>query len=154
MRLEANEASRIFIAGVDCAGTAVGRYNEAAPAVHRIRAGDYIVGIMGSEARHLPSVTRIMESAAFELTIQRPRVSTIVMEARGSALGISLQFHPGGTSLAVTHVDDRGSAKACGVDILPGDRIVAVNGVRGASAELLAEVKTSQALELTLSRCG
>jgi len=152
LQLEVIDNSSVFIARVDDSGsTAVAHYNSRVPRHVQIVTGDCIVAA-NDEQEVFAMLSAMREAAQLRLKIRRVRIIPIVVQKRGRPLGLSMRYEQGGASLIVTHVDGAGAIAVDRLDIVPGDRIVAVNGREGSSTELLREVQTCDTLEIGLSR--
>mmetsp|Transcript_83344 Transcript_83344/g.241157 ORF Transcript_83344/g.241157 Transcript_83344/m.241157 type:complete len:214 (+) Transcript_83344:78-719(+) len=152
--VEAFDISRaLFVSSVSTNScTAVGRYNETAPEDKRIGPGDYIVAV--GERTELKEMRSLMEDKAFELVVRRPHLFKVVVPKAGRPIGLGIMYLPDSAAITIKRIDKAGAAYAAGVDLIVGDRLVAVNGRSGSADALLAELRRSTSPELTVSRCG
>mmetsp|Transcript_38259 Transcript_38259/g.81058 ORF Transcript_38259/g.81058 Transcript_38259/m.81058 type:complete len:261 (-) Transcript_38259:23-805(-) len=128
-------------------------YNSGVTPDRQLRDGDYILEVNGAFGKARDLADNIKSGGKrLELLIRRPKLFTHVLSKDGQSLGLDLQFAKQGWVLSICKILD-GAVKNSGVDIQPGDRIVKVNGKEGKSDELLAALTSSDAPEVTISRC-
>eukprot|EP00429_Kryptoperidinium_foliaceum_P005168 CAMPEP_0176023800 /NCGR_PEP_ID=MMETSP0120_2-20121206/11617_1 /TAXON_ID=160619 /ORGANISM="Kryptoperidinium foliaceum, Strain CCMP 1326" /LENGTH=206 /DNA_ID=CAMNT_0017356967 /DNA_START=92 /DNA_END=712 /DNA_ORIENTATION=- len=154
MALEAFEPSGcVFVSGVSSnAATAIGSYNEHVEPSERVRQGDYVVSIDGHTDLH--SMRRCLRSnATMDLTIQRPFLFEVRVQKSGRPLGLAVKYDASGASLMVRRVEENGAVAAANGDLVCGDRIVGVNCASYCARAMLEELRNSDCIELTISRC-
>mmetsp|Transcript_9085 Transcript_9085/g.26077 ORF Transcript_9085/g.26077 Transcript_9085/m.26077 type:complete len:219 (+) Transcript_9085:131-787(+) len=146
--------STVFIGNVHSeANSVVGAYNAKAPQLERLRPGDCVRGVNGEttpeamlNSLHMPDMTSL------QLTVVRPPVFQVTIPKNGKPLGLSLLRHSSFPLMYVNGIASDCATRTCGADILIGDCVLGVNGIRGEPQELLDLIKASEAPVLTLSR--
>mmetsp|Transcript_50784 Transcript_50784/g.147934 ORF Transcript_50784/g.147934 Transcript_50784/m.147934 type:complete len:251 (-) Transcript_50784:71-823(-) len=140
----------IYIARVMDDGP-VQEYNLRAPEGQRIERDDIITSVDGlTDASAMLRALRTQTSVTIELS--RPTVFDVCIPLVGGQLGVVLDHRASGLTLTVGGVVPDGAANRSSADIAVGDRIVAVNGRRGAACDLLHELKAREAPQLTIAR--
>eukprot|EP00405_Crypthecodinium_cohnii_P049833 CAMPEP_0206591498 /NCGR_PEP_ID=MMETSP0325_2-20121206/40300_1 /ASSEMBLY_ACC=CAM_ASM_000347 /TAXON_ID=2866 /ORGANISM="Crypthecodinium cohnii, Strain Seligo" /LENGTH=237 /DNA_ID=CAMNT_0054100751 /DNA_START=846 /DNA_END=1555 /DNA_ORIENTATION=+ len=118
----------------------------------KLAPGVYIISINnkfgGSNLTDLVQSGKKMSMLCRRPSLRRVKVS----RAGNTNLGLDLQFAKRGRVLTVTRILE-GAVKESGAEILPGDRILEVDGVQGISEDLLKTLSESLNPTLVLSRC-
>merc|ERR1711920_1086394 len=132
----------------------MGKYNDTAPLEHRVQPGDFIMSVNNVQGRIEKMQIAMTESSTLEFVMRRPVKFSIALErsAKRGALGIGLDYIPGGGSLLVTEIYDglvtdwnqRHPERK--VERLA--RIVCVNGVMGDAEQMLEICKSEGPIEL------
>mmetsp|Transcript_43304 Transcript_43304/g.92694 ORF Transcript_43304/g.92694 Transcript_43304/m.92694 type:complete len:247 (-) Transcript_43304:139-879(-) len=131
--------------------TPIWNYNASAPVDERIRVGDFISAVNTySDSEQMTAA--IENDERLEFIVKRPISKTVTVEKKGQPLGLELKYWQAGTTLMVGAIA-QGAVKNARVDVQPGDRILSVNGTTGSSDTLLASLRASDTLELTMARC-
>jgi len=154
--LDASTGVTIFVSEVFDSDCPVGAYNRTAPPELQLKVGDFIVEVNG----HRGNMTIMMQ----EMHLNR-NLTLLVMRAmeyeinvhKQDMLGCSITYDANsGISLGIACVlqgpikvwNDENPSKI----VIEGDRIIAVNGVKGATSDLLEIIRKSQDLWMTLAR--
>jgi len=154
--LDASTGVTIFVSEVYDGDCPVGVYNRTAPPEQQLKVGDFIVEVNG----HHGNMTIMMQ----EMHLNR-NLTLLVMRAmeyeinvhKQDMLGCSITYDANsGISLGIACVlqgpikvwNDENPSKI----VIEGDRIIAVNGVKGATSDLLEIIRKSQDLWMTLAR--
>mmetsp|Transcript_125200 Transcript_125200/g.389753 ORF Transcript_125200/g.389753 Transcript_125200/m.389753 type:complete len:370 (+) Transcript_125200:91-1200(+) len=133
-------------------------YNKTVDPSRQVRRGDFIewANSFPGDTLEVPSIMEREERLA--LTMRRAEELTVLLRRTRSdeSLGLLLRERPCGRTLAVVDVDD-GLMRAWNeahpdFEVRPGDRILEVNGQSGKAAELLAALKGSEKIVLTVVR--
>jgi len=154
--LDASTGNTIFVSEVYDGDCPVGLYNKTAPPERQLKAGDFIVEVNG----HRGNMTMMMQEMHLyrNLTLLVTRAMEYdINVCKQDTLGCSITYDANsGISLGVACVlsgpiqmwNDQNPSKV----VLDGDRIVAVNGVRGSTGDLLEVIKQSKELRMTMAR--
>lgn len=136
----------------------VAEYNKQVPMERRIYAGDYIVEVNGKSAMsEMLQELSYSESMALKVA---PKDEFLVLLRRSGGLNVDLRFDAYNGCLliqeiregAIMEYNESVASGGGGKEILPGDRIISVNGVSGESADLLEAVQQDGELTLLISR--
>lgn len=137
---------------------AVAAYNKTTSPEAQLRAGDYISKVNGAEGNGMAMMERMKKDSMLEITVQRPFIYTIAISRKDGKqpLGVNLSEHAPGTSLLIKEVGkgpvQEWNCAHPALAVRPGDRIIAVGGKRGSSAELVKASKVGKQLQLVISR--
>lgn len=131
--------------------TPIAKYNESVSPAKQIRNGDYIKAVNGlTGAKEMAEV--VDKEMHLQVLLCRPHLQNVHVDKQGGPLGLELMYWHAGTSVLVGEIND-GAVKKQGMDLQKGDRIVSVNGISGRSEVLLDKIRSSQTLDLAISRC-
>merc|ERR1719468_1203255 len=126
---------------LDVAESPVTRYNKGVADELAIMAGDYIVAI--NDSAGMTHAMEAIRQTSVTLTVARAQVfERTVEKAAGQELGLELKSNATAVSLFVASVHD-GAVRSEEVDILPGDRILEVNGVSAVPLDMLSVLRDS-----------
>mmetsp|Transcript_120579 Transcript_120579/g.237037 ORF Transcript_120579/g.237037 Transcript_120579/m.237037 type:complete len:220 (+) Transcript_120579:103-762(+) len=151
LNLEVVAGSGVWISMVNEDAGAASRYNKRSREEVQIRAGDAIVQANGE--RQPASMSKVMQQASdLALVVKRPQEFDQSLKLNGKLLGLEFNHQADGQALYVKSIAPDSAASACGAGLAVGDRIVAVNGRRGAAKDLLDGLKSSAALSITIAR--
>mmetsp|Transcript_76642 Transcript_76642/g.222542 ORF Transcript_76642/g.222542 Transcript_76642/m.222542 type:complete len:235 (+) Transcript_76642:83-787(+) len=129
---------------------AVQEHNIIVPSEERIIEGDCIVSVNGTSA--MDAMTEAFFSdTELELVVRRPKMFSVSVQKNGRSLGMKMTHLAEGKAIFIADIEDDGAVRASNADVLPGDRLVSVNGKRGVS-EMVAELTSRDDLELQLAR--
>jgi len=154
--LDASTGVTIFVSEVYDGDCPVGVYNRTAPIAKQLKVGDFIVEVNG----HRGNMTIMMQEMHLNrnLTLRVTRALEYEINVqKQDTLGCSITYDANsGISLGIACVlegpikewNEENPEKA----VLEGDRIVAVNGVKGATGDLLEMIRKSEDLRMTLAR--
>jgi len=152
-RLDCVATSVLYIFEVSSdTSTPVWAYNATAPEDKRLQVGDYIKSVNGQTEVNMMTAA-IEKDEELELIIQQPTILNYTVQKNGASLGLELKYWQAGTTLMIGAVND-GAVKRSGLNICPGDRIIAVSGALGSSEALLQKLRGPDPLVLTISRCS
>jgi len=148
--------SAAYVCGIN--DGAVAAYNKIKGPERQVKVGDYITKVNGVEGNGTALLERMKNDTMLEVTIQRPLIFTIAISRKDTkqSLGVNLSQHAPETSLLIKEVGkgpvQEWNSTHPALAVRPGDRIVAVGGKRGSSAELVKASKISKQLQLVISR--
>merc|ERR1712217_515735 len=131
--------------------TVVNIYNASASDDKKIKMGDFIVSVNGMTGASASMSGVLKQSQNLQVRIQRPMKFAVTCAKQGDTVGLDLKFGPSGNTLPIEGIKD-GAVKSRAPEILPGDRIVGVNGVTGTSSTLMKAMQDNDPLELELVR--
>jgi len=154
--LDASTGATIFVSEVYDSDCPVSAYNRTAPPELQIKVGDFIVEVNG----HRGNMTIMMQEMHLNrnLTVLVTRAMEYDINVhKQDTLGCSITYDANaGISLGIACVlegpikvwnDENPSMR-----VLEGDRIIAVNGVKGVTSDLLDVIRKSEELWMTLAR--
>jgi len=126
---------------VDIRAGAVQSWNEAHPE-RLIKSYDRILEVNDERGDSNQLIMKLKKDTTWELTVQRPiETSVSVTLASNVSLGLNLKYAPSGTSLMIVSVDEgpmrEWNSQNPGREVKKHDRIIEVNGTRGASEQLV-----------------
>jgi len=154
--LDASTGVAIFVSEVYDGDCPVGAHNRTAPPEQQLKAGDFIVEVNG----HRGNMTSMMQEMHLNrnLTLLVTRAMEYEINVhKQDTLGCSITYDAtSGISLGIACVLE-GPIKVWNEEnpskkVLEGDRIIAVNGVKGATSDLLEMIQKSEELLMTLAR--
>lgn len=160
MAVDLAGARAIHVCSVSHGDTPMGLYNSKAPPDKRVHPGDYVVAVNGKSAAKDGSAGDSEELSAamrtslkVELLVERPHVYRSTVNKGTDAIGLDLSYNSRGIGLVVVGVLD-GAVKKQAPEIIPGDRIMSVNDMKGQASQLLNAMRNmSDQVDLILSRC-
>jgi hypothetical protein len=132
-------------------------YNDDAESDLKVRVGDFIVAVNEARGDMRRMIERFEEDSRIEMTITRPVPFTVTLSQKPGALLSSLKCAATGVSLLVVRTH---STIASWNDTYPDravknhDCIVAVNGVKGDTKQMMEQVERAAELELQIARPG
>lgn len=139
-------------------------HNNAASPLQRLEAGQYIVAVNGDLGESVGAAQlaeRLRGGGQLELTVRRAMLFPIAIKKdAGEALGLDLRSEESSAALLISGKITGGPLKRWNLGhqdqlVQVGDRIVAVNGVRGSAAKLQEAINKAvqkESLQLLLSR--
>jgi len=148
--LDASTGVTIFVSEVYDSDCPVGVYNRTAPPELQLKVGDFIVEVNGHRGNMTVMMQEMHLNRNLTLLVTRA-VEYEIHVHKQDTLGCSITYDASsGISLGVAIVlegpikvwnDENPSKK-----VLEGDRIIAVNGVKGATSDLLEMIRKSEKL--------
>mmetsp|Transcript_37142 Transcript_37142/g.78795 ORF Transcript_37142/g.78795 Transcript_37142/m.78795 type:complete len:231 (-) Transcript_37142:587-1279(-) len=147
------DEKRLFLCRILTSPSALSKYNASVPEDRQLRIGDYILKVNGNNSSVNSMMTTARSAQTLDLLVQRPRLFTKTIKKDGPSLGLMLTHAKGCPSLCIEGIND-GPVKRMAPDLQLGDRIVAVNGVRGDSETLMRALQQDSELNLEFSRAG
>merc|ERR1712217_568831 len=129
----------------------MGMYNVSSPDAKNIREGDFIMSVNGVSGASASMTSAMRQSQYLQVRIQRPMKFSVTCAKEGEIVGLDLEYGPSNNSLLIKGINE-GAVKKRAPDIMPGDRLISVNGVTGDSSTLVKAMKDNEPLELTLVR--
>lgn len=168
--VDASDASGVHVCHLAEGRNAANEYNKAAREEERIQIFDYVIAlndtrlsrrVIGadddSSAVAARSKAKILSSLFTALnaviTIQRPLIFEARVVRSGEPLGLNIVWTGHGVSFGVISLLDEGSARRSTPPLLAGDRVIAVNGTRGAPDLLRRALREAEdPVVLTVSR--
>jgi len=137
-------------------------YNHSALQEMQIQAGDYVLEVNGVRGDAKAMLKQAEKDEEVRLVLRRPVHFVVELDKQGSGiLGLGLNHltrgRRPGMSLIVDAIQENGPVtrwnESCPEQALQkGDRILAVNGFKGSSKELLNGLAESDSLDLLVSR--
>lgn len=144
--VETFDPDALFVAKLDA--QAVGNLPDDAASL--LCLGDYILSAGGKTG--LAAVEQLHSGHTGDIFVRRPPLFAVSLTRDGGQLGIMLKYDTLGASVYIASIEANASTSVRDADLAGGDRIVAVNGRRGPSEDLLREMERCTTLELQVSR--
>jgi hypothetical protein len=154
--LDASTGVTIFVSEVYDSDCPVGAYNRTAPPEFQLKVGDFIVEVNGHRGNMTIMMQEMHLNRNLTLLVTRAMEYEITVHKQDT-LGCSITYDANsGISLGIACVlegpikvwnDEHPSLR-----VVEGDRIIAVNGVKGATSDLLEMIRKSEELCMTLAR--
>lgn len=128
-------------------------WNDAHPESFHLEVNERIVEANGQGGNAGKMIFALKQNTTWDLLVQRPFEYSAVIHRHGSlSLGMELRYAPNGTTLLVSEVEDGPihDWNVCSTtwQVRKFDRIVELNGVRGAAELLLEAAVGADRLEL------
>lgn len=135
---------------------ALAAYNKNVTPEFQIRPGCYLVQC-GKITDPVQTVQALRETGSYELIVRRALELKVRLTKIKDGLGVVFHHTENGSSLLIHLISEDGAVAKWNREnqnelIKVNDRVVAVDGTRGTSAELLDLIAKASNLELTLSR--
>lgn len=133
-------------------------YNQGVPEDLRVREGDYIMSVNSETGDARAKLAAMYAGGTCVLEIRRPHSFEVSgLDKSQGRLGLDLTFHGKSTAAYIKKVFVDGLIQEYNQahperQVRSGDLIVAVNGQRGVSRDLVQMIGSSQKLELTIVR--
>lgn len=132
-------------------------WNASHPDHEKVTVGDRVLSVNGVKGEPAQLLKLLDTYRWLKVVIRRHTEFSIALVRPGTEkLGIELRFREGGHTLLVRKVGEgmleEWNRKHCGLELKVGDRIVAVNGVRGEGSLLNSKVKSKGSLILDVAR--
>jgi len=158
MSFDASDGRLLHLSSVISGATAAGVHNNTASEEQCLRDGDYIVNVNGVTGNARAMLREIQLNQNLSLTVRRAIQFSAMLDKKGRPLGLSF-VHAGPTaSLIVETVADGPVAEWNQAhpreELRPGDRIVAVNGMRGGASELLQKLAETRQTSAPVVLCA
>lgn len=128
-------------------------YNKSVPEDKQLKVGDYIVKVNGGNESVHAMMAASRSSSELHFIVQRPRIFQATVNKDGGSLGLALTHAKGCPSLCIEDIKE-GAVRKHAPEVVVGDRITGVNGIRGDSDTLMAAIQRDSLLELEFSRAG
>lgn len=147
------DSRHLFLCRLTPGTSPLRKYNASAAPERQLREGDYIVDVNGNResANEMMGQTRNLQD--IKIVIQRPKLFTKKIEKHGGRFGVALTHAKGCPSLYIETIQE-GALKRCAPEVVVGDRIVAVGGLKGDSEQLMQALMSDDAPEIQFSRAG
>lgn len=143
----------LFLCRLSPGNSPLRTYNSTAPIEKQLREGDYIIDVNGCHTNVNDMMQQTRQSQDIKLVVQRPKLFTKRVHKNGGSLGLALTHARGCPSLCIEHIKE-GALKTHAPDVLAGDRIVAVDGKKGDSDQLMTALMKSENPDIQFSRAG
>lgn len=132
-------------------------YNASAPEARRLRPGDYVVEVNGTRGTSKAMMKEAEQGAEIHFVLRRPTTFLAELNKKGGSLGLGLNHSVRSMSIVVEAIQEGGpvvhwNRQHPEQEIRRGDRIIAVNGFKGSSRELLHGLSESGPLALLIAR--
>jgi len=157
MSFDIIQSDNLRINLVDATGP-IADYNSGASEELRVREGDYIMSVNGSSGDAKAKLGAMHLGGAVVLEIRRAYSFQVNgLDKSQGRLGLDLTFHGKSTAACIKKIFVDGLIKEHNqahpdLEVRIGDLIVAVNGQRGGSRELVQLIGASDKLDLTIVR--
>mmetsp|Transcript_133615 Transcript_133615/g.266589 ORF Transcript_133615/g.266589 Transcript_133615/m.266589 type:complete len:228 (-) Transcript_133615:728-1411(-) len=131
--------------------------NERAPTEKQLRAGDFIFQVNQVCSDVHAMMTEMQRSSRIEFLVRRPTVYAVSFDRRGASVGCGITYDScAGISLVIESINE-GPIQTWNAEhpdkvVRIGDRIVAVNGTTGNSAQLLDVIRGTNVLDFRFVR--
>merc|ERR1711974_99883 len=135
----------------------VKEHNDDAEPDFHVKVGDFIVAVNGWRGHTQRMIERLEGDSTIEMAIARPVPFTVTLSQEPGSLLSSLKCASTGVSLLVVRIHLLiGTWNSTYPDraVNNHDRIMAVNGVKGDTWQMMGEVERAAELELQIARPG
>lgn len=157
LHIDNSDGFYLYVNGVHLGDTAAQRYNRSVPMASALRRGDFVVAVNGLPANADHMSQFIIDESNVELEVVRPEVLRIKIKKLGGPLGVEFLALEGCHSALIERIGS-GALKNWnlahpGREVMPGDRVISVNGKEGTGEQLMDMMAGLPSFELMLHRC-
>lgn len=157
LALDPSGIEAIYVCSVQQENSPVSEANEQNPSGEQLVAGDFIFSVNGVTSDLAAMMAEVQGSTQLELAVRRPTEFAINVNRKGQSVGCAITYDATtGVTLVVEAVND-GPVKVWndlnpGNTVQVGDRVIAVNGLRGTAVQLLEKIRATDELQLAFVR--
>lgn len=148
--------SVLHVCRISAGGNSATSYNARVQEELQLRPGDFITELNGIRGDSKAMMSAAKTSTVLDVLVSRPILFVAQICRRRGYLGLGLKHVTNARSLLIESVLDgpvlAWNRENPGLEVKPGDYIVAVNGTSGATCELFTALAHDGALALLISR--
>jgi len=157
--LDPSGADGIYVCNVQDADFLIANANRNLPDTHRLKAGDFIYKINDMSGDLAQMMTELQSTGNLEFLVRRPVSFDIKVDRKGQSVGCGITYDAStGISLVIESINEgpihTWNSEHPDKVIRVGDRIIAVNGTQGNSAQLLEVIRGNNILNLSFVRAA
>jgi hypothetical protein len=157
--LDPSGADGIYVCSVQGGDHPIANANKDLPESRRLKEGDFIFKINDVSSDLANMMTELQAKGNLEFLVRRPVSFEIQIDRKDQSVGCGITYDAStGISLVIESINE-GPIQVWNAEhrdkaIRVGDRIVAVNGTKGNSAQLLDVIRSTNVLELCFVRAA
>mmetsp|Transcript_69714 Transcript_69714/g.145677 ORF Transcript_69714/g.145677 Transcript_69714/m.145677 type:complete len:240 (-) Transcript_69714:208-927(-) len=151
LNLDALDEQSAFVDGI--VPGAIDTWNRTHADEEKLFVYDRILSVNGVRGHTEQILREMRQSLTWNLIVERPEEVKIHIDCtKNPSLGLDLKYSPKGGSLLIASIGDGAvkewNATSIGEKILPRDRIIEVNGIRGTARKLLETATNVTTMDL------